>query len=327
MQPKQQPKHRRRYSQPAALLAAALGLAFAVTGTTMSRSAHAQAGGPSSRISVGLFQGDLEQNANVTLGSWGSGRAERSKDNVLIGDSSIRLTTQGFYQGGRLDFNNPVDLSPAFQNPNAYLRMRVRFSGNNSTQNSFDPNSGQTSQRAASPFNRMRFLLTMADGSTHELIRPVSLAPTDDPDAYAPITFPLSALVTKKADGTAGTIPAGNAAKVKSLAIFGDTYAVFNVGEIGVIVDETEISVQPLDLPPIFANDNISFVGSAEGGATTLKYSWDFDASDGIQSDAEGRVISHAFKKAGKFTITLTVSDVDGIKKPSTTTAEVEVTG
>lgn len=325
MQPKQQ--HRRRYSDQGALLATMLGLAAVMTGTATITMAHAQGGAPSNRLSIGIFQGDLAENANVTLGSWGSGRAERSKDNVFVGDSSIRLTTQGLYQGGRLDFNTPVDLGDSFRNPNAYVRMRVRFTGSSASQNNFDPSNGETARRVASPFSRMRFLLTMADGSTHELIRPVSVAPTDDPDAYIPLSFPLSALVKKGADGKAGVVPTGDAAKVKRMVIFGDTYAVFNIGEIGIIADETEISLQPLELPPVFANDNISFIGSAEGGATTLRYSWDFDASDGIQSDAVGRSIRHAFKKEGKYTVTLTVTDVDGIKKPATTTTEIEVTG
>ncbi|MBC8104581.1 MAG: PKD domain-containing protein [Cytophagales bacterium] len=326
MQPKQ---HRRRYSRRVGgALLAALGLATgaAVMGTIPPANALAQDAAASSRLSIGIFQGDLAENANVKLGSWGSGRAEQSKENIFVGDSSIRLTTQGFYQGGRLDFTNPVDLGSAFGNPNAYVRLRVRFSGASGAQNSFDPGSGETARRAASPFERMRFLLTMADGTTYELIRPVSIAPTDDPDAYVPITFPVSALVKKGADGKPGPVPSGDGAKVKQMAVFGDRYAVFNLGEIGVITDETEFSVQPLDLPPVFVNDTISFIGSAEGGATTLRYTWDFDASDGIQADSEGRVITHVFKKAGKFTVTLTVTDVDGIKKPVTTTSEVEVT-
>lgn len=323
-----QPQHRRRYSNQGALLASVLGLAAIITGTAaVTTAAHAQGGVASNRLSIGIFQGDLAENANVTLGSWGSGRAERSKDNVFVGDSSIRLTTQGLYQGGRLDFNRPIDLGPSFGNPNAYVRMRVRFTGSGASQNNFDPNSGETARRIASPFSRMRFLLTMADGSTHELIRPVSVAPTDDPDAYVPITFPISALLKKSSDGKPGAAPTGDAARVKQMAIFGDTYAVFSIGEIGIIADETEISLQPLELPPVFTNDNISFIASAEGGATTLRYSWDFDASDGVQSDAEGRTIRHAFKKEGKYTVTLTVTDVDGIKKPATTTTEVEVTG
>ena len=139
MQPQQ---HRRRYSNQGALLASLLGLAAIITGTAaISTAAHAQGGAASNRLSIGIFQGDLAENANVTLGSWGSGRAERSKDNVFVGDSSIRLTTQGLYQGGRLDFNRPVDLGPSFGNPNAYVRMRVRFTGNNASQNNFDPSS------------------------------------------------------------------------------------------------------------------------------------------------------------------------------------------
>lgn len=277
-------------------------------------------------VSIALFRGELGSGSNVTVGSWGSGSAEQSKEHVYVGDSSILLTTEGLYQGGRLGFNNPVDLTEAFQNPNAYLRMRVRFTGAGSTQNAYDPESLQTTRTSASPFDRMRFVLTMADGTTRELVRPISLQPTDDPEGYSVIAFPLAALL-KKPDGSAAAAPTGDGAKLKQLAIFGDKFGTLNIGEINVLTDETPISVTPPDVPPAFTNDAIPFVASAEGGASTLKYTWDFDASDGIQVDAEGSSVSHIYTKPGKYKVTLTVSDIDGIKKPVTETIDLDVSG
>ena len=56
-------------------------------------------------------------------------------------------------------------------------------------------------------------------------------------------------------------------------------------------------------------------------GGSTYSYSWDFDASDGIQEDATGANVSHMFTEDGEYTVTLTVSD--GV---STTTDTVVIT-
>lgn len=180
------------------------------------------------------------------------------------------------------------------------------------------------------PFRNMRFLLVMADGSQHELVRPVELPPTDNPNGYAPLAFPFAALAKKMG----GKIPTGDAAKLKSIAVFGDRYQQFYIGEINIIADQTEISVAPLDDQIFFAGQTTIFAGSAEGGATSLKYSWDFDASDGIQEDAVGRVVTYVFPRSGngqqgagskEYVITLTVSDVDGLKKSSSVTLKADV--
>ncbi|HVK02759.1 MAG TPA: PKD domain-containing protein [Armatimonadaceae bacterium] len=273
-------------------------------------------------VTFGIFRGETGESGNVRLGSWGSGRAEETKDNVLVGDSAIRVTTHGLYQGARLDFRNPIDLSSALMNPKTYVRMQVRFAG--STQTNFDPSNPQLgNQVLAAPFDKMRFLLTMADGTQYELVRPVVIPPSEDPDAYVPITFPVAAILKK--GSTTLPAPAGDAAKLKTLSIFGDKYQQFTIGEINVITDDTEISVEPLEDQIAFINDVLTFSGIAEGGATTLRYSWDFDAKDGVQEDAVGRNVTHFWRAPGKYTVTLTVSDEDGLKKPQTTSIDIEV--
>ncbi len=308
-----------------ALVGVAGGLALSET--------RASAGQNDAAVTIPVFTGQLGDASNVTLGSWGSGAAESSKQSVLIGDNSIKITTQGYYQGARLDFKNPVDLAPALLNPHTYLRFQFKYLGDNSTASSSDPRSGgggssgfEETKHAASPFAHMRFLLIMADGARYELIRPVEVPPTEDPDAYSPLAFPISALVKQL---PAGKTLSGEGAKIKQMAIFGDRYAQFLVGEINVITDETEITSGRLEAPIAFAKQEVTLIASAEGGASTLHYSWDWDADDGVQEDSTGRVGTHTYQPSGKgsktYKVTLTISDVDGLKKPTVETVDLDV--
>jgi len=284
-------------------------------------------------VTFTLYRGN-DDDGRISFSSWGSGVAEQTTDNALLGDYAIKVTTHGLYQGGRIDFKQPLDFGPAFANPNAYMRLMVRF---NSSSGSTGGNSfpgfggaggigeggfgGSTGSLANKPpFERMRFLLVMADGRKLELIRPLDMKPSDDPDAYMPITFPLSAVAKAAGGGLAGS-----AATVKSLVICGDKYQQFQIGEIQVITDDTEISVAPLEEMDVFVNNDVPFQGDAEAGASTLRFAWDWDARDGIQEDAIGRSITKVFTKPGKTVVTLVVSDVDGIKKPQSVKLEIDV--
>jgi FOG: PKD repeat len=316
-------QNRRRPRSVSATAAVTFAVCASLTGLLLLGGAAAarQQGAALPPVTFSLFRGDT---GDVTLSGWGSGRAEETKENVLVGDSAIRVTTQGLYQGARIDFKNPVDLSSAFMNPKTYVRLQVRFT---TTQTAFDPTNPEFGAKvAAAPFERMRFLLTMADGTQHELVRPVVIPPAEDPDAYVPINFPIAAILKKSGEGNgARPMVTGDAAKLKSLAIFGDKYQQFTIGEINVITDDTDINVEPLEDQIAFVNDSLTFVAIAEGGASTLRYSWDFDAKDGIQEDAVGRVVEHGWRTPGTYKVTLTVSDEDGLKKPQTTSIDIEV--
>lgn len=60
--------------------------------------------------------------------------------------------------------------------------------------------------------------------------------------------------------------------------------------------------------------ENITFNASDsyDPDSTIFSYSWDFDASDGIQEDATGVGVTHQYATAGTYTVTLTVTSGTG---------------
>jgi len=83
--------------------------------------------------------------------------------------------------------------------------------------------------------------------------------------------------------------------------------------------DTILVKVDP-DLPPIVdlgpdietsVNERF-FLDSrnvSDPNGDSLKYSWDFDASDGIQEDSTEKLPTWRYSQVGRFTVTLTVSD------------------
>ena len=71
-------------------------------------------------------------------------------------------------------------------------------------------------------------------------------------------------------------------------------------------------------------NAKVLFDGSASTDDNGIKsYSWDFDSSNGIKSEATGKTATKTYTKAGTYTVTLTVTDTSGQK--STDTVKVVV--
>src|SRR5262249_4979323 len=98
--------------------------------------------------------------------------------------------------------------------------------------------------------------------------------------------------------------------------------------------DETPIRVDELNERTVPVNDKVNFTASADAGVSPLKYEWDFNSSDGTDVDAEGRSVTHQFRKSLKdgqgntlpYVVTLRVVDPYGLKKPVTRTTKVFVT-
>src|SRR5207249_1043388 len=69
--------------------------------------------------------------------------------------------------------------------------------------------------------------------------------------------------------------------RLQEMRIFGDATDTFFIGEIRTVTDNDPISVEPLEEQVVSVNDRVDFVATAEAGISGLKYSWDFDKSDG----------------------------------------------
>jgi hypothetical protein len=157
-------------------------------------------------------------------------------------------------------------------------------------------------------------LLISGDGRPTEFLLP--LASAHDDNNWKLISIPVAAIPG---------ISAGNA-QIKEVDIFGDSPTPMYLGKISVVVDETPIRVDPIEEIVVPRNDRRRYTVRATGGSTPLKYSWDWDSSDGLQEEGVGRSVTHAYVRAGDYMATVTVSDLYGLKPPVKMNFKVHVT-
>ncbi len=170
----------------------------------------------------------------------------------------------------------------------------------------------------------VRVVLVTSTGHQLEALLPLDSAVAEG--QWKRLSIPISVIPGIKTDD----------ARIKEVRLFGDTPGVMRIGNIGVIVDETPITVDSLpnrDLARLSAHE---FRIVARGGITPLAASWDWDASDGIQDEAQGLFVTHQFRKESGYdrnsnkildnVVTVTVRDLYGIKKPVTTKFSIHVT-
>jgi len=316
----------------------------------------------SAQQEIVLFKGDKPADAGLVLSGWGSGDVRESGEAVYIGSTSLQVVTQSFYQGGRIALQQPVILGSFVDNPAAYLIFQVRlprgtgslYTGGYGRGYGMPgmgappgvggvpgaPSTG-TGRRAGGTaggypgvpgygyggyrggytaptvttrvMKQMRVVIVTTDGKQYEAVAPFE-PPLTDQEGWFPIGIALGAFKGLPPD-----------AKVKEIRVFGDAYGVFYVGEIRVATDPTPITGDAGEEQIVAANDLVRLEARASAGITPLKYSWDFDASDGIQEDAVGKVVTTRYRKPGEYIVTLTVTDIYGLKKPFVATTKVTV--
>jgi hypothetical protein len=170
----------------------------------------------------------------------------------------------------------------------------------------------------------VRIVLVTTTGRQLETLLPLDSAVDDG--LWKRVSIPISVIPGIQADN----------AKIKEVRLFGDAPGIMRLGNIAVIVDQTPITVDSLpnrDLARLASHD---FRVAARAGITPLSVSWDWDAADGIQEEAVGRFVSHAFRKESAYdrdtnkiqdsVVTVTVKDLYGIKKPVVTKFAIHVT-
>ncbi len=155
-----------------------------------------------------------------------------------------------------------------------------------------------------------------ADGSRSETLRPISVALGEDIN-WLRASIPLSAIPA----------PPSGSAQLAKLYIGTDIPATLNIGEIRLITDTTAITADAGTNKTVPLNTQVTLVGTGEGGASSLKYEWNFDSpnTQPFVPEAEGVTTSYTFGTPGDHIVTLRVSDVDGIKPPATAVVTIHV--
>src|SRR2546421_6454924 len=306
------------------------------------------------KAQVSIYNGDPAASTGMVIGAWGSGEARESEDKVYIGSKSIKITTHGRYQGGRLGFGTPLNLKSVLDDKASYIqfmfvlpskdtlgRMGSDYGGFGRMMSGRGPGGGGPGGKGGEggagsmmgegaqklvkpkPLSTIRMVLVTTDDKHIETALPLDSARKTETD-WSSLSLPLAALPALK--NTSG--------EIKEVQFFGNSPGILYLGEARIVHDETPIRVDDIPEMTIALNDTVTFTASAEGGLSTLKYEWDFDDADGVDVDAEGRVVKHKFRKSKRdaagnsvpYIVTLRVSDVHGLKKPTKTSTKVTVT-
>ncbi len=271
----------------------------------------------------------------VSLMPWGSGTISETDETAFEGATSIRISSRNYFQGGIINYSSAVDLSGAFGNKNNLLVLTMRVPSEPGATGSkgggkgglgaggagdLGLNKGASSGAGATATSsavveKVRLVIATTDGMRSEAFLDVKGKVADD-KGWIKGSIPLQAIAGFEKTNK----------KIESIAIASDAVATFYIGQAEISSDSTplygEINQGDLNLA---LGDQVQFVASGYAGATPIKFDWDFDSADGIQVDASGQVTKRRFRKPGDFVVTLTISDVYGLKAPYKTSIKVTV--
>lgn len=282
----------------------------------------------------GLFNGGDLQTEGISLGAWGSGKAQSDGAYRTIGERSIRIETNGYYSGGRIQFTKPRDITDVKNDPYAYLEFICRFQPgtlkkkDNATSplgapmgpggGGFPGGSGLGSGGAFPGLGGGSTLpgfpgqgggIGGAGSSSQESIAPdtsrMKVILNCEEGSFVASNFPVVLNPADQEGWFSVAIPfvafknldKAQSAKVKEIRLFGDSKDTFWIGEIRTTTDDEPISVDALDDLEVSKGEPVELRAQATGGISPLQYTWDFDLSDGIQEDAFGPSVVHTFRK------------------------------
>ena len=346
--------------------AAAAGLLLAVVHPAFGQAKTPKA--PKLPVSLVIYRGDSLQ-TGLSLASWGSGTADKDTGKVFSGTESLKITTHGMYQGASLMFSKPINLAPFLANKNDYLTVAVLpptttqvggseggFAGFSGGKGAYggppglgggspggpglqggNPGAfgslggyggkgqgGQVQTQKNRTLENLRMVLVTTGGKNIEVMLP--LANASDDNQWKVLSIPLAVIPN---------LTSGDA-EIQEMRFFGDAPATLNIGSIGVNEDAAQITLSTINDKTVQRLAKYQYVATATAGITPLVYTWDWDASDGIQEETIGRNVTHIFRKASvdetdvrkskDFVVTVTVSDLYHLKAPAKTTFKVHVT-
>ncbi len=148
-----------------------------------------------------LYQGDALDGKSITVGSWGSGQCEDIAKSGYTGSHSLKITARSLFEGGRIDFMQPVDLTQHFKNPNAYLQLITKMSldatgVDDPLLDGFAPDTGSSSP-SKTPVSRVRVVMKIDGGPMVECQADLAGYKVSD-DGWMKLSFPFPAFKGKK---------------------------------------------------------------------------------------------------------------------------------
>lgn len=307
--------------------------------------AASAAAAPRVAAEVILYDGDPTADTGIKVGGWGAGTAEESTDERLNNARSIKIKTRDFYQGARIDLPRPVELTEVLKQPNAYLALSLKLGmgprqitvvvpaspavgggGMGLEGGGMEPGGIGGGGGVGTPGGATTVQLPKVTR-----LRAVFIGPKGTLEAYSHGEIEAS----HGAWTTVGVALAPLAEKigqasfpVQRILIAANAPDTLFLGRMALVNDDTEITAEASAerYNDVKKNTPLRFTATAQAGVSAVRFSWDFDASDGIQEDAIGKEVKHTFASPNRYRVTLTATPIDGsTKKPVTQTLEVEV--
>jgi hypothetical protein len=305
--------------------------------------------------SVALYDGDKLSQAASVIGPWGGGSVADADDvSYAAGKRAIVVNINGPYQGGVFTPKNSVSLGDPKSDKTRYLQIgfslapaqpppppkapRIRKDGLPDTIGSvphrsrirlaqfMDPGAGVPQPGGDNPgapgttvdvapppqMQFLHFILTLVDGSGIEYTR--AIPPAVDGSTWVTMGVPLATLPWS--DAQTGSI------LLKSVTVTADISGPLYVAFLRIASDTLPITASVAGDTEITINQAASFTSTVSAGSSNVTWTW--DAHDGSPVE-HNPSFTHAFAKPGKYNVTLTIADIDGLKKPVTVPYKVVV--
>jgi hypothetical protein len=294
--------------------------------------ATALAGGQGN-VSMGIYAGEAAAASGITLASWGGGTIAESTDVSIAGSHALMVRSTSYFQGGTMKLARPAALASYFDNKENLLQFSIYVAQNTASTGTSGGGGGGTlgggtggtlggggggnagTPQTVKQMENFRAVIRTTDGKAAEVYIPLGM-PGGSTNKWRRLGVPLNVV-----SGFGKTNK-----EVASISFAGDAPATFYIGEVRVVTDQTPIqgSLSNSELN-LGQGQEVTLWAVAEGGFSVLQYEWDFNAKDGIQSEAAGQIAIHRFRVAGEWTVTCTIKDVHGIKQPWSGTIRVTV--
>ena len=182
-----------------------------------------------------------------------------------------------------------------------------------------NPNVPRQGAQQGRPMQNLRVVMLTTNGGTLEFLLPVMYS--HGSDAWRQFNIPVSAIPGIKAED----------AQIKEIRLFADEPTTMWLSGIRTITDTVPLAVAALEnqsaLPK---NSNYRYTAKVTGGASAIRVTWDFDETDGLQEDRTGPSVTYAYHKPTDknpdYIVTVTATDVYGIKPPAQRKFRIHVT-